>query len=751
MTVHTKAATDEIYEIFNQPLKSSVHEIGEEGNEDDSDSDDGEYVSASESTGTGRISGTTSEYGDETQDNLIGEKNVVDDENGTSNDTGWSDFTIGRHVPQQVNNEAGAEEETDTTQIGDLDEDNEPEDDDASCRTDSAVEELVSISSPSPYFPPKVETHYIPIPPDDDVELPTRPYRDAVEVAQSKLPFMTPIVEKTESSLGTLTTRHEKDYFNSKTPCPKANQKTPTIPEVNGELWSSPFEDVLMDAINDDRAKIPQPVLAKAKSKTAATPASLPSSLPIRQGVQPCKDIVQKGPIINDSQCNPMDTHLHDTILAEMQPPLSSFAGYFDHRKVVHGRKTEIRKYCASVARVAGRSNKGSDKTIQNMIVPPVLRLVGAEKEYVIKRELGKGAFAPVYLAECADQAACDEPNDDEDDGTESANLPVMGKDKLSRHLRRRPLEAIKMEEPPSAWEFYMLRTAKRRPDVSRAADSIVHAYEMHHFRDEGYLIEEYREQGTLLDLVNLARAEQAANGVSGGGGMDEMLAMFFAVELLRVVEALHANGIIHGDLKADNVLVRFENGNNTNGKEIPEELSAQYNRHGTSGWASKGISLIDFGRGIDMRAFRPDVQFVADWETGATDCAEMREMRPWTWQVDYHGCAAILHTMLFGRYIETVVERNGVGVQGSKTYRLKEGLKRYWQTEIWGELFGMLLNPMRHVDGEEGGKMPVLKGLRRCRERMEEWLEGNTEKGVGLKGLIRRMEAVVGEKRRKG
>jgi checkpoint serine/threonine-protein kinase len=143
-------------------------------------------------------------------------------------------------------------------------------------------------------------------------------------------------------------------------------------------------------------------------------------------------------------------------------------------------------------------------------------------------------------------------------------------------------------------------------------------------------------------------------------------------------------------------------------------------------------------------------VQFIADWKTGPQDCAEMRELRPWTYQIDYHGLAGIIHSMLFGKYIDTIAEKgSGLGAASKGKWRIKEGLKRYWQTEIWGEAFNMLLNPGLHVEGEEGAKMPILKGMREVRERMETWLEGNSERGMGLQPAIRKLEWAIREKRR--
>ncbi len=55
MTLHTRAATDDIYELFNQPLKPAEEEEDEdEESDDDDDMTDGDYTSGGESTGTGR-------------------------------------------------------------------------------------------------------------------------------------------------------------------------------------------------------------------------------------------------------------------------------------------------------------------------------------------------------------------------------------------------------------------------------------------------------------------------------------------------------------------------------------------------------------------------------------------------------------------------------------------------------------------------------------------------------------------------
>ncbi|PVH96378.1 hypothetical protein DM02DRAFT_674861 [Periconia macrospinosa] len=714
VTIHTKEAMDEIYDIFSQPLQEAKDLVAEVESEDesseessDNDDDEDDYTSAGESTGTGRLSCANSEFGDETTaadftlGTTIGDNDgsgsEADETDAKSVSAEWSEFTEIKQDPEEHERQpSDAEDESDGDSFSEIHHE----------QHEDHSQGIVTPTSPAASSN-SLPTRFVPIPPED-YEIPTRPYRDPAVAANNRLPFMTPIVEKTESSLGIATVQAQKENISAKTP--SRSKGGPVILEDDNELWSSPFQEVMSKPL-EGTGKLPKLALREAKTASEPKPAvAEKKDDSLKESLKP------KGPIIKDMQCNPVDEDVRQTILREIQPPLSSYDGYFADTERNYGKGAEIRKYTKAVNKANNRN--GNEKTTTSLSIPPTLVFKGSDRMYTVKKELGKGAFAPVYLAESAETEEQDE------------NAPaVMGKGEFG--LQRRSLEAIKMEEPPSPWEFYMMRQAKRRLGVSRPVESIVHAYEMHMFKDECYLIEEFRDQGTLLDLVNISRAEN--------GGMDENLAMFFTVELFRTVEALHAKGLIHGDLKSDNVLVRFD--------ALPKDgvWDTQYRSDGTAGWASKGVALIDFGRGIDMKAFIPNVQFIADWPTTEADCAEMRELRPWTYQIDYHGLAGILHNLLFGKYIATQAERAAnLGAGATKTYRLKETLKRYWQTDIWQEAFHLLLNPLMHLNGEEGTKMPVLKGMKEVREKMETHLESNCEKGVGLKALIRRMEDAV-------
>ncbi|KAK3695354.1 Mad3/BUB1 homology region 1-domain-containing protein [Podospora appendiculata] len=693
MTMHTKAATDDIYDIFNAPVKP-VTLNDDEANDDEANDDDyetDEYTSDAESTGTTRNI-TTSEAGDDDEVAEDPEEGLEEDPDVEASDakslSEWSDFSTRRHIPDLAED---GEEQNDThvSDLIDIGDQNSVRtaSDSGSQRgeTPEADDEENDL--------PRTRTVFVPIPPEDYVPA-RRPYKDPVTAANNRLPFMTPITERTESSLD-ITQRG----FHAKTPCKRDDERNFSDDDdvyTDLEPLSSPLREVSEDDFT--REQVDQSFLQKAKPDVAVKPLAIRAMPP-------------QGHIIKDTQCNPVDESIRAEILANIQPPLSSYESFYDHRGEKYGKGAEIRKFIKAQAK--GNRNS-TDKT--GTAGPSFrLQLPDAETHCTIKRELGAGAFAPVYLV--------DTSSPDTDPASADENAAGM------RNHRRHKYEALKMEDPPTPWEFYMMRLAHTRLGPhDRAIASLSPALEMHIYQDEGFLFLPFHPHGTLLDVINLFRAEPS-------GVMDEQLAMFFTIELLRTVESLHAHQLLHGDLKADNCLLRLDS---------QAELGSAWRADGADGWGDRGVTLIDFGRAIDMRAFVPDVQFIADWKTSAQDCAEMREGRPWTWQIDYHGLAGIVHCLLFGKYIETVRcdAPGGLGVAGGRRYRIRESLKRYWQTDIWGECFDVLLNPGGHVEHEEGARMPVLKAMGGVRERMERWLEGNCERGVGLRSLMGKVEA---------
>ncbi|KAJ5908865.1 hypothetical protein N7495_001547 [Penicillium taxi] len=696
MTMHTRAATDEIYDLFNQPLKAETEDTADSlfG----SDFEDDDCASTGDSTCTGHISAASSDFGDE--DTKAFDKTFDDTEYADTTRAesvvgdDWTEFSASRDIPG----------------IG--------------TPTIHSIGSEIDAEGDSRNGTPERD-RFVPEMPED-YAAPYGTYRDPAVMAQNRLPFMTPIVERTESSISLTAAR---SLYNAKTP---SKPKSPSDMPQMGDLLCSPSNSAT--PYHGDY--------------TAASGIDVPFSPTAFKALAP--KMRRREVIIKDSQCNPTDKIIRNTILNSLEPPLAAYSGYHGHV-----RDSNFTSMIQKFVKAHKRRSKCPDDEDYDA---PILEFPGAERSYIIRRELGAGAYAPVYLAESVDSLeSFDSDSDKENSFPNKFRNPSPYGD--SRH----PLEAVKVENgPSSAWEFYMIRTAHERlqntPGYPRAGESIVRAHELHVHQRESFLVEDYRGQGTLLDLVNLVRNETNHNGE---GGLEESLAMFFSIELLRTIEALHANGILHGDIKADNCLVRLDEPSPYASPVMDLDLNEQpgmrdtpsYSPNGHYDWCSKGISLIDFGRGIDMQAFSPSVQFIADWEVGTHECNEIREMRPWTHQIDLYGIAGTIHVLLFGKYIESTP------VPGVKhTYRIRESLKRYWDRELWSEVFDLLLNPgaerwvqMESTDPDQPytASLPVLQSMRYIRRQMEDWLVVNAEK-KGLALQLRKIEAHLAERRKK-
>jgi len=326
--------------------------------------------------------------------------------------------------------------------------------------------------------------------------------------------------------------------------------------------------------------------------------------------------------------------------------------------------------------------------------------------KFDVHRKLGEGGYGAVFLA---DEVTTLESEQD-DSNPQSA------------------LVAIKVVKPAGVWESFALdRILNVVPESVQR--SIISPRTLYIYQDESYHILDYSDHGTLLEAVNKAGDLKIGSGLGGVAssipGMDEMLAMFFTVELLRTLEGLHSAGFIHGDLKIDNCMVRLEETNS---------WSPQYDPSGGNGWSSKGVVLIDFGRAIDTSLYPRGTRFVTDWKMDKRDCLEMREGRPWTYETDYYGLTGIVYCMLYGKYMELPVVKDGI-------QKLSTSLKRYWRVALWERLFGTLLNPNGF-----GRPLPILEELAEIRREMEGWLVENGNRSTRpstLRTLVKRLEGL--------
>ncbi|WAQ85635.1 hypothetical protein PtA15_6A263 [Puccinia triticina] len=382
--------------------------------------------------------------------------------------------------------------------------------------------------------------------------------------------------------------------------------------------------------------------------------------------------------------CNPFAPDIVNILLEELDPPLESYPGYQSLVDQRSEKLQQLRKRCKTRNRKHSHSSVTAEEALWEVDLGGDL--------YIIYEKLGEGTYGSVFrVSEAVDE-----------------DCTAIYEDNSIQ-------KAMKVESPPNLYEFSILSQLHQTLS-ERLCESIIKPHKLYAYADESFLVMDYSDQGTLLDIVNRA-AEIGIKPTAPGivRGVDELVAMFFTIELMRVVEGLHEAGYIHGDLKVDNCMVRLQS--------LPggsKSWLSTYNPQGHDGWSYKGLKLIDYGRAIDTGVFPASQEFIAEWETDEYDCMEMRSGKPWSFQPDYHGILGIAHCLLFGSFM---TEKDS----------LKPAFKRYHQTELWSNLFDVCLAPKQ---------IPNTLDLRSVRLSMEDWLQNNCEKGgKSLKGLLKKIE----------
>jgi checkpoint serine/threonine-protein kinase len=396
---------------------------------------------------------------------------------------------------------------------------------------------------------------------------------------------------------------------------------------------------------------------------------------------------------VGPEPCDPFEPQR----LATLMSLIPAVPGYHDYRRDDAELLDGLQKFAKKLDRSGGAA-----------LAAPYFRFEMAGRRFGVYEKLGEGGFGAVFAAKDLTDMPVDEDMEEDEDEDEDDEAPKF---------------ALKVVKPPNIWEYHVLhRLHAALPDHLR--QSVITPHELYAFNDESFFVMDLCSQGTLLDMVNRA----GETGISRQGAcMDELLVFFFTIELMRLLEAMHHAGFIHGDLKIDNCLIRLD--------PVPDGDSNLSNTYhpGADGWQHKGIKLIDFGRTIDTRLFPADQTFVNDWKTDARDCREMREGRPWTFQPDYHGLADIIYCMLFGKYMD---DSSLSKASNGERVELATPLKRYWQADLWSRVFDLLLNP------SFSGTLPLCDELATVREEMEQWLEANSNRTGGtLKSLLKRIE----------
>lgn len=316
----------------------------------------------------------------------------------------------------------------------------------------------------------------------------------------------------------------------------------------------------------------------------------------------------------------------------------------------------------------------------------------------------------------------------------------------------------LRLSPPTQLWSLHIsnqLRERLARVKVSPSACLPASRGRYFHLAQESYLFDnstctlgQVSDHGSLQTVLNTYEQHSKC--------MNETLVMFYAIEMLRILEMLHKCNIVHGAITPTVFAIR--------NSECDQEWG-EWNINGDQGWSSKGLALTGFSRSIDLllishnhvqggagplsldnsSAPTREVQAVLSKIKFQTNCAvtsqnfpciEMTTNEPWTTQIDTFGLCNIIHLLLHGEPMQVVqVESRSNTVYSDadgadmmwmpqKSFDQEPG----WSTDLWNGIFGELLN----VGGE--GQQPDLADIRK---RIEMALISDESKIKALKVLL--------------
>ena len=152
-------------------------------------------------------------------------------------------------------------------------------------------------------------------------------------------------------------------------------------------------------------------------------------------------------------------------------------------------------------------------------------------------------------------------------------------------------------------------------------------------------------------------------------------------------------------------------------------------------------LMLVDFGRSLDLKELAGEkaMKIKISGEPTQRDmrCAAMRAGKPFLFDVDTYGILCSAHVLLFGTHLEILEGRD-------KRWKPVKAFRRYWQKDLWSEIFDVLLN----VDEVSTAAMDSqARGLRPLRESIEQYLAGQRTR---LRWLMQRQENLLPESKQR-
>lgn len=320
----------------------------------------------------------------------------------------------------------------------------------------------------------------------------------------------------------------------------------------------------------------------------------------------------------------------------------------------------------------------------------------------LVSKELGRGAYGVVVLMDVEDKDQSD-------------------------------TIAVKAQSPTDclAWEYEVLRRLEDRVASKQSGEySFPRALSFISLADGGILSMTAGSKSGL-NLVDLSNAYR----IKLGEPVPELVTFHYTSRMLRHLEILHWHGKIlvcskktfflvliiilllthshymtlqHCDVKPDNFVLSTLECQDNDCRDIEHS----------------DIMLVDFGRAVDLTQFSKEYDDVRKAMLRGNACREdmrcvaMRNGKPWSFDADTYGILCSVHVLLFGTHIDIRKGKNS-------RWHVDNAFKRYWQKDLWGDIFDTLLN----LDEESGAVLGSrARSLRALREKIDAYLKTEKE-----------------------
>lgn len=227
-------------------------------------------------------------------------------------------------------------------------------------------------------------------------------------------------------------------------------------------------------------------------------------------------------------------------------------------------------------------------------------------------------------------------------------------------------------------WRYYVLTELARRSTFFKHQ---LQCYGFYKYDDESYMLLQPFKNGTVLDVHN--------NMILKWGKVNEFLAIYFTIQLLRQVIALHQCNFLHCKIVPANCLFSFDKTLNSG---VPSYLDA---------------TIINFTDAIDISHADPMDRFYSPARSGQPESLldDNNKDDGWKFNIDYYGLANVIHVLMFGYTISI----SNMHFKKSFSHLVPEN----WKKEIWMELIDVLLN----------SEDEVTSTLKHTLKKFEQWI----------------------------